>query len=189
MGGAFELVLVLLSFVYALALTHVLSRIGALVLAFKQVRFSALLALAMVNAILQVFLGWLVLWDFRGVRQWDLLSIAGQFALAIMTYFLCIFAAPERDGAVDMEALYPLRRRPFYFSVLILYVLSLGVNATLLKTPDPTLFLRMNEISVVSLIPIILPLCTPARWAQWVGGIGMLAFAITFTVEFVGTLA
>ena len=26
----------------------------------------------MVNAIVQVFLGWLVLWDFRAVRQWDL---------------------------------------------------------------------------------------------------------------------
>jgi len=189
MGGAFELVLVLLSFVYALALTHVLSRIGALVLAFNRVRFSGLLSLAMLNAIIQVFLGWLVLWDFRGVRQWDLLSIVGQFVLAIMTYFLCIFAAPERDGDVDMQALYALRRRPFYFAVLILYVFSLGANATLLKSPDPTLFLRMNEISLVSLMPIIIALCTPARWAQWVGGIGMLAFAIFFTVEFAGTLS
>jgi len=189
MSSAFDLILVLLSFVYALALTHVLSRIGALVLAYKSVRFSALLGLAMLNAIIQVFLGWLVLWDFRTVRQWDLLSIVGQFVLAIACYFLCIFAAPQRDSDVDMEALYALRRRPFYFSVLILYVLSLAANATLLKTADPALFLRMNEISLVSLIPIILPLLTPARWAQWVGGVGMMAFAILFTVEFAGNLA
>lgn len=188
MGGAFELVLILLSFVYALALTHVLSRVGALVLAFNRVRFSGLLALAMLNAIVQVFLGWLLLWDFRAQR-WDILSIFAQFLMAIMNYFICVFASPERDSEVDMDALYPLRRRPFYFSVLILYVLSIGSNVTLLKTPDASLFLRMNEISFASLPPIILPLCTPARWAQWVGGIGMLAFAIFFTVKFAGTLA
>ena len=188
MSGAFEFVLVLLSFVYALALTHVLSRIGALVLALKQVRFSGLLCLTMLNAIIQVFLGWLVLWDFRGVRQWDLLSIVGQFVLAIMTYFVCIFAAPERDSDLDLGALYPTRRRPFYFSVLILYVLALASTATILNSPNPSLFLRMNEISLVSLVPIILPLCTPAKWAQWVGGLGMLAFAVFFTVEFAGSL-
>lgn len=188
MGGAFELVLILLSFVYALALTHVLSRIGVLVLAFSRVRFSGLLALAMLNAIVQVFLGWLLLWDFRNV-QWDLFSILAQFVLAIMSYFICVFAAPERDGDVDMNALYRLRRRPFYFSVLILYVLSLGANVTLLRTPEAPLLLRMNEISFLSLPPIILPLCTTAQWAQWVGGIGMLGFTILFTVEFSGRLA
>jgi len=187
MGGAFELVLILLSFVYALALTHVLSRIGVLVLAFNRVRFSGLLALAMLNAVVQVFLGWLLLWDFRNV-QWDLFSILAQFVLAIMSYFICVFAAPS-DGDVDMEALYSLRRRPFYFSVLILYVLSLGANVTLLKTPEVPLLLRMNEISFLSLPPIILPLCTPNRWAQWVGGLGMLGFGILFTVEFSGRLA
>jgi hypothetical protein len=189
MGAAFELVLVLFSFVYGLALTHLLSRIGALVLAAERVRFSGLSALLMLNAIVQVFLAWLVLWDFRGVTQWDLLSIAGQFATAIMTYFVCIFAVPASDDETDLEDFYWLRRRPFYVSALILYVLSLGTGATLLKSPDPTLFLRMNEISIASLPFIVLPICTAARWAQWVAGVGLLVFAILFTVEFAGTLA
>ena len=37
--GAFDHVMVLLSFVFALALTHLLSRVGSLMLARKRVRF------------------------------------------------------------------------------------------------------------------------------------------------------
>jgi hypothetical protein len=188
MNGAFEFLLILLSFVYALALTHVLSRIGALVLAFKRVRFSALLSLVILNALVQVFLGWLVLWNFRGVRQWDLISVVLQFALAIMTYFICIFAVPASDEELDMVALYERRRRPFYMSVLVLYVFAVVSNVPLLGS-NPSLFLHMNEISLISLVPIVLPLCTRATWAQWVGGVGMLAFAIAFIVEFSGTLS
>jgi hypothetical protein len=142
----------------------------------------------MLNAVVQVFLGWVVLWDFRNVRQWDLASIVEQFVLAIMTYFVCIFAAPASDDDLDLVALYERRRRPFYISVLVLYLFAVASNLSLLES-DPSLFLHMNELSLVSLVPIVLPLCTRAAWAQWIGGLGMLAFAIAFTFEFAGTLA
>lgn len=46
----FEHVTTLFSFVYALALTHLLARIAELIVARDRVRFSGLLALGMVNA-------------------------------------------------------------------------------------------------------------------------------------------
>jgi hypothetical protein len=52
---AFEHVTALFSFVYALALTHLLARIAELVVARDRVRFSGLLALGMTNAALLVF--------------------------------------------------------------------------------------------------------------------------------------
>jgi hypothetical protein len=67
--GAFDHVLVLLSFVYALALTHLLSRIGALLLQRQRVHFSGLLAVCMTVAILMVFANWLSLWDLRGMHD------------------------------------------------------------------------------------------------------------------------
>jgi hypothetical protein len=48
--SAFEHVTALLSFVCALALTHLLARIAELVVARERVRFSSLLALGMANA-------------------------------------------------------------------------------------------------------------------------------------------
>jgi len=46
---AFEHVTALFSFVYALALTHLLARIAELIVARDRVKFSGLLALGMVN--------------------------------------------------------------------------------------------------------------------------------------------
>lgn len=66
--SVFEHVTALLSFVYALALTHLLSRIAELVVVRERVRFSGLLALGMVNAILLVFANWLSLWDFHSIK-------------------------------------------------------------------------------------------------------------------------
>ena len=113
--SAFDHVVLLLSFVYALALTHLLSRIGALLLARERVRFSWLLALAMLNAIVLVFSNWLSLWDVRGLREWGLFSITSQFAFAVGLFFVCAVAAPEveRDGAIDMETFYWRNRRLF----------------------------------------------------------------------------
>jgi hypothetical protein len=52
---AFEHVTALFSFVYALALTHLLARIAELIVTRDRVKFSGLLALGMINAILVVF--------------------------------------------------------------------------------------------------------------------------------------
>ena len=49
---AFEHVTALLSFVYALGLTHLLVRIAELIVARERIKFSGLLALGMANAIL-----------------------------------------------------------------------------------------------------------------------------------------
>ena len=59
--SAFEHVTALWSFVYALALTHLLARIAEFIVARDRVRFSGLLALGMDNAILLVFADWLSL--------------------------------------------------------------------------------------------------------------------------------
>src|SRR5262252_573982 len=93
--SAFEHVTALLSFVYALALTHLLARIGELVVVRERVRFSRLLALGMVNAIVLVFVNWLALWDLRTVTSWDLASIAIQFLFAIAVYAICVLVGPK----------------------------------------------------------------------------------------------
>src|SRR3954449_7585664 len=59
----FEHVTALFSFVYALALTHLLARVAELIVARDRVKFSGLLALGMANAVLLVFSNWLSIWD------------------------------------------------------------------------------------------------------------------------------
>ena len=56
--AAFEHVTALLSFVYALALTHLLARAAELVIVRERVGFSGLLTVAMINALTLVFANW-----------------------------------------------------------------------------------------------------------------------------------
>src|SRR5436189_6176897 len=93
--SAFEHVTALLSFVYALALTHLLARIAELVIARERVRFSGLLALGMVNADLSVFTNWLSLWDLRSITNGELASIGIQFLFAVSIYVICVLVGPK----------------------------------------------------------------------------------------------
>jgi hypothetical protein len=103
--SAFEHVTALLSFVYALALTHLLARIAELIVARERVKFSGLLALGMVNAVLLVFVNWLALWDLRSVTSWDLASVAIQFLFAVSVYLVCALVGPKvpDEGVIDLE--------------------------------------------------------------------------------------
>ena len=140
--GAFDHIVLLLSFVFALALTHLLSRVGALLLARKRVRFSGLQALVIVNAVAQVYLNWLTLWADRGVRSWDLLDITLLFAFSLANYFVCAAAAPEGEpeGQIDMRAFYWENRRLFYGLVALLMITAIAGNLTYFKTGDQGLF-------------------------------------------------
>ena len=140
--GAFDHVVLLLSFVFALALTHLLSRVGALVLARKRVRFSGLQALVIINAVTQVYLNWLTLWSDRGVKDWGLLDITLLFAFSMANYFVCAAAAPEGEleGRIDMEAFYWENRRLFYGLIALLMIAAIAGNLTYFQEGDPGLF-------------------------------------------------
>ena len=63
---------VLVSFIFAIALTHVFSSASQLILSRDRVRFSALLTVSMVNAALGVIINWLSLWQFENIKRWTL---------------------------------------------------------------------------------------------------------------------
>src|SRR5882724_7921152 len=128
--NAFDHVLVLLSFVYALAVTHLLSKVVALYFARQRVKFYGLQALLMLNAILQVFFSWIELWPFRSTPNWDLFSIAIQFVYAVELYFLCSVAAPEaKDGEpVDLVAFYRREHRTYYYLFLAAILTAIAGN-------------------------------------------------------------
>jgi hypothetical protein len=188
--SAFDYILLLLSFVFALALTHLLSRVGELLLARRRVRFSGLQTLVIINAIVQVYLAWLTIWDTRSVRVWDLSTITIFFAFAIGNYFVCVAASPEipAEGPIDMEASYWNNRRLFYGIVAMLSVVSIATNFAFLETPNPPLFLQSNLLTLPFFVPSVLAFTVSARWAQWASGLSLLTLSIGWCVIFVGVL-
>jgi hypothetical protein len=188
--SAFEHVTALLSFVYALALTHLLARIAELVVARERVKFSGLLALAMVNAVLMVFVNWLALWDLRSVTSWDIASIAIQFLFAISVYVICALVGPKapEEGMIDLEDFFWRQRPYFYGALIICLLLALLANLDFLKTPNVSLLVKENLGTIAMLVPSALGLISRNRTAQWTAGISFLVLIIGFAIMFSGQL-
>ena len=188
--SAFEHVTALLSFVYALALTHLLARIAELIVARERVRFSGLLALGMVNAVLMMFVNWLSLWDLRSVTNWDLASIAIQFLFAISVYVICALVGPKMpdDGTIDLEDFFWHQRPYFYGAMIVCLVLALLANLDFLKTPNSALLVKENLGTLTMLVPTALGLISRNRVVQWAAGVCFLAMVIGFAIMFSSNL-
>jgi hypothetical protein len=188
--SAFEHVTALLSFVYALALTHLLARVAELIVARDRVKFSGLLALGMVNAVLLVFVNWLSLWDLRSVTNWDLASIAIQFLFAVSVYVICALIGPKvpDEDALDLEDFFRRQRTYFYGAIIVCLVLALLANLDFLKTPNAVLLVKENLGTIALLIPSTLGLISRNRTAQWAAGVCFLFMIIGFAILFSSNL-
>ena len=188
---AFEHVTALLSFIYALALTHLLARIAELIVARDRVRFSGLLALGMMNAVILVFSNWLSIWDLRSIKNWDLVSITIQFLFAIVIFVICVLAGPKAhdEGTIDLEDFF-WRQRPYFYGALVTcVVLSLFANLAFLKTANATLLLKENLTNLPMLIPTVAALVSEKRWIQWAAGLSFLAMMLGYTIAFCSSLS
>ena len=184
--SAFEHVTALLSFVYALALTHLLARIAELIVARERIKFSGLLVLGMVNAVLLVFVNWLSLWDLRSITSWDLASVAIQFLFAVSVYVVCALVGPKvpDEGLLDLEDFFWRQRFYFYGAIVVCLILALLANLDFLKTANTALLLKENLGTIAIMIPTILGLTSRNRVVQWMAGVCLLALTITFAIMF-----
>lgn len=189
--SAFEHVTALLSFVYALALTHLLARVAELIVARERVKFSGLLALGMVNAVLMVFVNWLSLWDLRSITNWDLASIAIQFLFAVSVYVICALVGPKMpdDGTIDLENFFWRQRPYFYGALIVCLVLALLANLDFLKTANTALLVKENLGTIAILVPSTLGLLSRNRLVQWVAGVCFLVMIVGFAIMFSSTLS
>ncbi len=183
---SFDFVLILLSFVYALALGHLLSRVGLMLVARKRVRFSWLLTLVMLKAVIEVYIDWLAMWDYRGVESWDLYTITLFFVSSIALYLMCAAVSPEapEDKTVDMEAFYWSNYRLFYGLYIVLLGVFVAMSLVYLQTPTPWLAFQVAIGNAPYLLISLFAIFVPARWAQWTAAITMLVLTVAWPIVF-----
>jgi len=126
----FEHVTLLLSFIYVIALTHLLSTTTGLVLARDRVRFSPLLALWMVLALGILFNNWLSIWVLRSMERWSVGEVSLEFAMAIIQYFTCSLVCIEikDEREVDMQAWYEKQRAVFLSAFACLCAMAMLID-------------------------------------------------------------
>jgi hypothetical protein len=179
---AFRHILQLIAFVFALATTGLLSRVGYLFMERSRVKYSGLSAAATANALLLIYLNWLSFWELRTTPGWTLLSITAIFLFALSVFLTTYFATPHNvsDGKIDMEAFYWRERKVFYWSFAISQVLAVVCNQVFSYNGTTVNFLRENAIDLSTLLPIVLALAAPKRWAQWTAAVAIFILNLFF---------
>src|SRR5438045_2063200 len=101
----FDFIIVFLSFVYALALTHLLFAATRMIRHRRELIFSWPHALWMLAIALTLGANWLSLWDFHTLQDVDLVTIVAGLAFSTVQYFVCALVSPdfEEGETYDMR--------------------------------------------------------------------------------------
>jgi hypothetical protein len=185
----FETVSILLSFVFAIALTHLLTSVTELIWARERVRFSGLFAMWMLIAGLFLVVNWLGFGGLSGIKHWSTAEVMLQFTSAIVQYFTCslISMRPEKDGVVDLPAFYE-KQRPTIMTAM----LALGVTVLIINYHDAGNFTGMRSNAwivedancLAQMAMVAIAGWARPRWLQWAAAIVMLALAVYFLATY-----
>jgi len=102
----FDQITLLLSFVFAIALTHLLLSASELMLERDRVIFSPMLTLWMLNALIGLVVNWLAIWQLSIVKHWRVGDVLLQFIPAVVQYFTCSLVSMKAgaERQIDMPA-------------------------------------------------------------------------------------
>ena len=170
---AFDFIMLFFSFIYALALTHVLLAVNAMIRYRRKITFSLPHAIWMFDALLAVSINWISLWDFHETQVLSLGAIAGGFVLSIAQYLVCALVSPdfENDRDFDLRLFQNEQYRSYLSAFLVLIAVSIGVNiggGTMLGIQKCT---SENALVLPMLPAIAIPLFVRNQWIQIAGAV------------------
>jgi hypothetical protein len=128
--GAFEHVISLLSFVYALAIAHLLGTVARLIGARERVRVSWFHACWMLNALLVLIADWISYWDMRSVPSWSMVSILVVLVQSFADFMQAALVCPEipPEGDIDLVAFHTRRARRYIGAFAVSVTVALFDN-------------------------------------------------------------
>jgi hypothetical protein len=186
----FEHVTILLSFVFALALTHLLSSATELAIAGKRVRFSGLYALWAANAAILLMSNWLAIGGLTAVKRWTAPEAALQFLSAIMQYFTCstfrVSLANDEDG-VDLPTLYQQRRPLIFGAFLALALIAMFQNwwdRNNMQGMGPNDWIVEDLWIIPMVVAVVVAGWARPTWLQWLAGVATLGLNLFFLLNY-----
>lgn len=147
---AFDFILILLSFVYAAAITHLLSTAGEIIIAAKRIRLSWFNAGWMLVALLFACAWWIGLWDLHVVTNWGVGSVAFYFAVAAGIYLYARMVSPRipEHGEIDLPTFHIEEGRKYLIAYAILAWVTVVTNSVLGHANGISQWPRQNIVIV-----------------------------------------
>jgi hypothetical protein len=191
MVGPFEFIILLLSFVYTLALTHLLFAATRMLRHRRQLTLSWPHLLWMFVALLNLVANWISLWDFRKIAPLPLGTIAGGFLLAILNYFMSALVSPDFEAgeSYDMQQFHRCEGPTYISSILVMVLVAIATNYLAGADLDVTNFANENWLVMFMVPPLLLGLAVRRPWAQLLAPLLMLALTVAYYVLYYPVLA
>jgi hypothetical protein len=167
---AYDFILILFSFVYAAAVTHVLSTAGEIIIASKRVLLSWLNAGWMCAALLFTCAWWIGLWDLHTVTTWSVGAVAFYFAVAAGIYLNARLVSPRipEQAKINLRAFHAEQGRKYLISYTMLSVITIITNARG-QTGSAVQWPAQNKVIVPMAVATgIAALFIKNRWVQLV---------------------
>ena len=170
---AYEIILLLLSFVYAAAITHLLSTAGEIIIASKRIHLSWFNAGWMLAALLFTCAWWIGLWDLHTMEIWDIGSIAFYFSIAAGIYLQARLVSPRipEKGELDLKQFHRDEGRKYLIAYTFLGVVTVVANAMLGQTAEASQWQAQNIV----IVPMTLATGMAAIFIRrsWVQGLAL----------------
>lgn len=163
---AFDFVITLYSFVYALAIAQILSTVGDLMRAGKRVTFSWLNAGWMLNILLAIVAWWISLWDLRTEASWTMETVLIFFVVACMLYLLARLVSPPvpLDGPVDVRAYH--REEGWKYAALFAVEVALTILTIAMYGSGTQNWVGENEANWPTIAACLAAMLFRSRWVQ-----------------------
>ncbi|HEY2070063.1 MAG TPA: hypothetical protein VGG48_10955 [Rhizomicrobium sp.] len=165
---AFDYIITLLSFVYALAIAHLLTTIAELVRARRRVRFSWLNAAWMLIGLLTAIAWWIGMWDMRGLGAWSTAMIGFLFAVAFALYLQIRFTCPDvpAEGEVDLPAFHRDSGRDYIAAFAVVAALTVAANLLFGEMGSVQEMITQNLAVVPMLLIAVIAAISFRPWVQ-----------------------
>jgi hypothetical protein len=189
--GPFEFIIAFLSFIYALALTHLLFAWTRMIRHRRQLVLSWPHLLWMLAALFNLGANWISGWDFRGVKSLSIAAIVAIFTLVIINYFVCALVSPEfEDGETyDMKRFHECEGTTYIGAFLVLIIASILANLFAGAMLSVTNWWNENGLVSAMLAPPIAALLIKRHWMQVLAPAVELALAVAYAVIYYPVLA
>ena len=187
----FEFVLLFLSFIYTLALTHLLFAWTRMIRYRRQLTFSWPHFLWMLVALVSLADNWISLWDFRAQKSLALAPLASLFLFVIIVYFECALVSPDFDGGetYDMQRFHEHEGPTYIAATLAMCIASIAVNLIAGTAMGATNWLNENSLVLIMLFPPIAALAIKRMWIQLLAPAVSLALNVAYAVIYYPILA
>ena len=180
----FEFILLFFSFIYTVALTHILFAATRMIRHRRELVFSWPHALWMMSTLLFLAANWLSLWDLKEVAAFNLEVIVSNFVLVIGQYFICALVAPDFEGGdgYDLQAFHRLERRVYIGAFIVLMIIGVLVNFLAAIRFGLTSWGEQNLIAAPALAAGLAAYFIDRRWVQVAAPLVVIGLMVAYPI-------